>query len=423
MTESRNGNPATVNAGQSNQEIPMKDQTTKKQRNMSSSMKQKSYLQRFAPKIITFVVLSVVVSGLVAIGASTKPFGAIDTEDNSSLVVSAVSITQQDSYRIRREYVGIVEARRESRVGFELSGKITELLVDEGDVIQSGEVLGRLDTALLDADRVTLIADHDQARAMLELADLTRDRMHEAVELNAISIQQWDEADKSHQAQAALLSKVESAIAAIDVRLSKSVLIAPFDAIVAKRFIDEGQVLDAGSFVYFLLERVEPEVRIGVAGQSIDALASGQSFELKVRDRLIPATIKTILPVRGKGTRSVDVVFTLHTEFDGIRRGDLATLTVDATKFETGFWLPLTALTESSRGLWACFVAVQVDNNARVGAGTHRLRRRELEIIHQNAAGVYVRGTLSDGELVIVEGLHRLVQDLPVRLATNEAKR
>ncbi len=389
---------------------------------MSSSTKQNPYMQRLAPKVITVVVLSAVGAGLVAIGASTEPFGAINPEDNSSLVVSVVSITRQDSYRIHREYVGIVEARRESRVGFELSGKITELLVDDGDVIHSGEVLGRLDTALLDAERVTLVADHDQARATLELASLTRDRMREAVELNAISIQEWDEADKSYQAQAAAFSRAESAIAAIDVRLSKSVLIAPFDAIVAERFIDEGQVLEAGSSVFFLLERVEPEVRIGVAGPSVDVLAGGQSHELNVRDRLIPATIRTILPVRGNGTRSVDVVFTLHTEFDGIRRGDLATLTVDAIEYETGFWLPLTALTESARGLWACFVAVQVDYNARVGTETHRLRRRELEIIHHNADRVYVRGTLNDGELVIVEGLHRLVQDLPVRLAAEEGE-
>ena len=134
-------------------------------------MNQKTYMQRLAPKVITVVVLSVVGAGLVAIGASTEPYGAINAEDNSSLVVSAESITRQDSYRIRREYVGIVEARRESRVGFELSGKITELLVDEGDNIQSGEVLGRLDTTLLDAQRlpVQILCSHSRRLANVVL--------------------------------------------------------------------------------------------------------------------------------------------------------------------------------------------------------------------------------------------------------------
>ncbi len=80
----------------------------------------------------------------------------------------------------------------------------------------------------------------------------------------------------------------------------------------------------------------------------------------------------------------------------------------------------MTALTEGSRGLWACYVATLIDDSERVGTETHRLRRRELEIIHQDADRVYVRVTLNDGELVIVEGLHRLVQDLPVRLANEE---
>ncbi|NIM61923.1 MAG: hypothetical protein GTO30_09780, partial [Acidobacteria bacterium] len=105
------------------------------------------------------------------------------------------------------------------------------------------------------------------------------------------------------------------------------------------------------------LERVEPEVRIGVAGASIDAIATGDRFLLLVRGRDVPATVKSVLPVRGNGTRSVDVVLTLHTEFDGIRRGDLATVTIERTEPEEGFWLPLSALTESSRGLWACYVA------------------------------------------------------------------
>ena len=225
--------------------------------------------------------------------------------------------------------------------------------------------------------------------------------------------------DQAWLSQSAALARAESAIQSVDVRLEKSVLRAPFDAWVAERIVDEGQVVEAGSPILHLLESVEPEVRIGVAGAAVDVIQAGQRHELRVRNRHVPATVRAVLPVRGNGSRSVEVIFTLHTEFDGIRRGDLATLEIERSKPEPGFWLPMTALTESSRGLWACYVAEPVAPEDRFGSETHRLRRRELEVLHQEVDRVFVRGTLSDGELVVSEGLHRLVPDQRVRSATN----
>ena len=48
-------------------------------------------------------------------------------------------------------------------------------------------------------------------------------------------------------------------------------------------------------------------------------------------------------------------------------------------------------------------------------------RRRELELLHEEGERVYVRGTLRDGDLVVIEGLQRLVPDLIVRLAGDDA--
>ncbi len=219
------------------------------------------------------------------------------------------------------------------------------------------------------------------------------------------------------------MARAESAIQSIDVRLEKAILRAPFDAWVAERFVDEGQVVEAGSPILHLLESVEPEVRIGVAGGAVDVIQAGQKYELRVRNRHVPATVKAVLPVRGNGTRSVQVIFTLHTEFDGIRRGDLATLEIERNEPKPGYWLPMTALTESSRGLSACYVAEAVASQDRLGSETHRLRRRELEVVHQEVDRVFVRGTLSDDERVVREGLglHRLVPDQRVRSATNLA--
>jgi RND family efflux transporter MFP subunit len=374
-------------------------------------------MAKAAGLLATLAVVAAVAGGLAAIALATEPYGPSDGDKVPPIVVRVQEARRLDEYAVAREFVGVVEARRESSVGFELPGELAEVLFDEGEFIEGGTVVARLDTSILEAEKAALVAARDQARAATELAAITRKRMADALEREAASAHEWDKADKDYQAQVAALARAEAAVAAINTRIARAELKSPFPALVAERLADEGQVLAAGAPVLHLLERVEPEVRIGVAGDSIDTISRGDEFTVLVRGRNVPATVKSVLPVRGNGTRSVDVLLTLHAEFDGIRRGDLATLVIERSEPEAGFWLPLSALTESSRGLWACYVAHELAEHDRAGPATHRLRRRELEVIHQEADRVFVRGTLGDGELVVGEGLQRLVPDQLVSLA------
>ncbi len=382
----------------------------------------------------TVLVAIAVVGSLALVGMTTGSAAtATGSADLPTLLVDTMRVAQQPAYEVRRSFVGRVEAARESDVGFELAGQVAELLFDEGQQVRRGQSIARLDTARLEARRNELAAALDEARANLELAELTRDRFREALDLNAVSSQQWDEAEKNYQAHLAAVRRSDSALRAIEVDITKSELQAPFDALVAKRSVDEGEVVPAGQPVFTLLERTNPEARIGIAGDAVGAIEPGQQYEVIVGDRRISATVKAVLPVRDNGTRSVDVILVLDTQLNGIRSGDLANLELVQTIAEPGFWLPLGALTESSRGLWAVYVAqpisslrsgadpVGVRNGisvARPGANpTHRVERRELELLHQEAERVFVRGTLQPRDLVVAGGLHRLVPGQEIRVA------
>ena len=64
-----------------------------------------------------------------------------------------------------------------------------------------------------------------------------------------------------------------------------------------------------------------------------------------------------------------------------------------------GFWVPVTALTESDRGLWGVYV---VKDESLV-------ERRIVEIIHSESERAYVRGTLEDDDRIVRTGVQRLV--------------
>jgi hypothetical protein len=121
--------------------------------------------------------------------------------------------------------------------------------------------------------------------------------------------------------------------------------------------------------------------------------------------------VRELLPVTDRGTRTVEAVVELGARLDGIRDGDLATVRVERAVGAAGFWLPWSALTESTRGLWACFVVEEGEGGGLVVA------RRQLEVLHAESGRAYVTGTLSAGDRVVRGGLHRIVAGDAVRVS------
>ena len=148
--------------------------------------------RQFASKIARFtvatLVLGAVFGALAGIGRATQPYGKVEGEQVPPIVVAVAPAELQSQYTVTREFVGVVEARRESEVGFELGGEVARVLVDEGTFVEAGAVIARLDTKILRAERATLVAARDESRAALELAALTRDRFAKALESNAASM-------------------------------------------------------------------------------------------------------------------------------------------------------------------------------------------------------------------------------------------
>ena len=72
----------------------------------------------------------------------------------------------------------------------------------------------------------------------------------------------------------------------------------------------------------------------------------------------------------------------------------------------SGFWLPLTSLTESDRGLWGVYVVGQ----------TSHAERRLVDVLHIEAERAFVRGTLEAGDRIIADGVQRIVPGQQVSL-------
>ncbi|MEM7808396.1 MAG: efflux RND transporter periplasmic adaptor subunit [Planctomycetota bacterium] len=376
-----------------------------------------SSAKRWLGRVAVVIVCAAILSGAVVLRAST-----IDGQENAvgaraapPLLVTVMTAERSDGYDETRRFVGLVEARRTTMASFERQGMVIEAAPDAGEVVTQGQLLARLDTARLDATKVEAEARLRQAKADVRLAEETFRRTTEARELDAVAEQALDDARRQLDSANAAVEVAEAALAGIDVDLAKSKLLAPFDAIVVDRTVDEGAVVSPGQVAFELVDRESPEARIGLAGPAVASVEAGQRTEVVIRGLRVSATVRAVLPTVGDRARTVEAILVLDRPLDGIRVGDRATLEVTDFVEADGFPLPLGALTEGTRGLWACYVAVPTDG-LKDGA-THQLERRELQLLRTSGDRVFVRGTLGAGELVATEGIHKLTPGLPVRVA------
>jgi len=368
------------------------------------------------PRIVLIIIVMAAASAFLlnasrAKDASHKALSAANAANAQSVLkVATLEAKYSPSYVVEQSYIGRVEARREAAVGFEIGGLVNAVYASEGDAVAKGDIIAQLDTKLLDASREELAAAYDQAAADATLAKSTLKRFREARALNAVSEQALDEVEKDANAKRAASRRAAAAVKSIDVRIDKARLRAPFDAIIAARLYDEGRVVEAGGPILHLLERGVLEARIGITGSLMSKLEIGAAANVTIGGASYVGVVLAVLPVRNRTSRSVDAIIALDVDDQSIRQGDLAQLDIGAEIIEGGYWLPLTALTESTRGLWAAYVAEPGTN------GVAEVRRRELEVLHQETDRVFVRGTLRPGDRVVSTGVQRLAPGLIVSI-------
>ncbi|VEP14093.1 RND family efflux transporter MFP subunit [Hyella patelloides LEGE 07179] len=373
------------------------------------------------------------------------------------LPVKTTQIQSSKSYQLVQSYTGEVVAKLQSEIGFERGGKLVSISVDEGDRVTTGTVVAQIDTSNLSAQRQSLVAQKAQAEArlrelqngarseqiaaaqasvrdierQLELEQIKRDRRKYLYEQGAISKEQLDEIDFNSQAlserlanaqsnlaelvngtryeqiaaQKAVVEQLSAQINDLEITIAKSSLKAPFSGIIALRYFDKGTVIETGNPIVRVVEDSQLEVKIGVPNDIATQLQLKSQQEVEIGGKTYPAKVKAILPEVDPATRTRTVVLQLASNVR-VSPQQIARLPITQTVATEGYWLPVTALVKSDRGLWSCYAVVATQNN---DANSYKIERRLLEVLETKGGQVLVRGTLKEGDAIVTDGTQRLV--------------
>ena len=416
----------------------------------------------------------ILVIGIAVFHASNVTKTEKKTDESTvtrTLPVTTLRAKPVTSYQVLRTYTGAISAIRTSELGFERSGKLVRVFVKEGDRVKPGQPIASLDISNLQMQQLQLKAQKAEATAKLEelvtgarpediaaaratVRDLKYQLELEKVKLKrrkylhsegAISREELDEIDFGEDAlaarldqaqsnldellagtrreqiaaQRAVVKQLEASLSDLQITIAKSTIKAPFAGIVSERQIDEGTVVNSGQSVVRLVEDVSPEARIGMPTTVVNKLRVGSPQTVQINNQTYSGRISSILPEVNPNTRTQVVVLALESAKNNILNpGQTVRLQLKDTIPTQGFWLPNKALNQGLRGLWTCYVLTKPKaENTNIPSYAFVLEQRSVEILHQESERVLVRGTLQSGDIVVSQGVHRLVPGQIVRPA------
>jgi membrane fusion protein (multidrug efflux system) len=176
------------------------------------------------------------------------------------ILILAVALGVWYWYKNLRNFVSTDDAYVDAdrvAISAKLLGRISRLAVDEGSLVKKGDILVQLDDADVRAQAEQAKANLAFAQDSLPLAKVNLDRAKDDFERAETQFQkaivtkeQYVHAQKAFEAAQAeytiATSKISVAIAqlgVVETQMQNMVMIAPFDGIVAKRWLMEGDVV------------------------------------------------------------------------------------------------------------------------------------------------------------------------------------
>src|SRR5579862_1465552 len=288
--------------------------------------------------------------------------------------------------------IGTIGARYDTPIGVEGDGgRVSAIYVEAGDHVKRGQILARLDSAVLEPQVANLQASLDLARAEAELAAAEYHRALAVGKAGALSAEET-ERRRSNSVTADAKVKVAAAqLAEAQARLARMQVHAPADGTILTRTVEVGQTVTPGGGALFRLAKGdEVELRGEVAEQDLPALKVGQPVNVRLtgNSTVYAGRVRLLGAIIDPQTR-LGMVRVSLTPDPNLRPGAFARADVTVSN-AARFVLPQTAVLTDDKGSYVLVVDA-----------SNKVERRPVHVSGIVDAGVTIDEGVSDKDQVV----------------------
>jgi len=160
----------------------------------------------------------------------------------------AVTLAEARRQEVRVELysVGRLVSRNTPQLSAEIDARVVEILVDEGEPIQQGQILMRLDTTALELSRQEAHASIQQLSASIANEERRVERYRDLKSRDVMPQERLDDAEAQLAVYRASMAAAEARLAIVEDRLRKARLVSPVNGMVERRHVSVGDFAKVG---------------------------------------------------------------------------------------------------------------------------------------------------------------------------------
>lgn len=307
---------------------------------------------------------------------------------------------------VRHQFIGRLDAAQTVDVSFEVEGVLAALPLREGQAVARGDLLAALDPTDFD-----LAVREAQVQSRLAKQDL--ERRAALFKERGISRSALDEAQAVFDLSQVRLDQAEA-------RLEKSRLTAPFDAFVARRYVDNRSKVTNGDKILRLSDLSELKVTVSLPEDIVATVTQERVKSITAEFDFLPGE-KFPLTYRENTGEANAVAQTFMASFTMPRPPEhnllpgmtaLVQLELNSSDEQTQIAVPPTAIISAPDGQFLVWVYDPL---------THKVSPRRVVVAEPGMRGVGISDGLELGELVVAAGASQLQEGMRIRVINDPA--
>jgi RND family efflux transporter MFP subunit len=353
---------------------------------------------------IAFVTLVGLLPFVLA--ACTDATSSTDPRTEPPLVrVEAV----KNSVGSERSFTGVVAARVQSDLGFRVSGKVVERLVDAGQIVKRGQALMRIDPADL---RLAMRAQEEAvgaARARAHQAADDEVRYRHLVSANFVSAAAYDRVKAAAESARAELNAAQAQADVARNNASYAALSADADGVVVETLAEPGQVVAPGQVVVRIAHAGAREAVIDLPEALRPPIGSTGRASLYGSGLRGSAQLRQLSDAANRQTRTFEARYTLTGPLSDAPLGSTISIQLGDGPTDPAQQVPIGAIFDSGKGAGVWLVEGE----------TPRVTWRAVQIVRLGDEAASVVGKLKAGDRVVALGAHLLHEGEQVRLGSD----
>jgi RND family efflux transporter MFP subunit len=234
-----------------------------------------------------------------------------------------IAVARLDTLRSGPAISGTLSADREARLRAEMSGAVLATMVEQGERVNEGTVLGRIDDASVRDAALSARSAVAQATMAAEQATREWQRAKTLVAAGAIAERDVESADRANLGAQAQLADAKARLSSAEKMLRNTVIKAPFAGVVAERAVSPGDIVSPGSPMFTVIDPKSLRVAASVPASALEDVRVGSPvvFTVNGSDRALEGRVLRVSPVVDPQTKQVLLLASVPASAGGLVAG------------------------------------------------------------------------------------------------------